>query len=912
MDEEIFQRLSCEQQDAVCADSTRIRIVASPGSGKTETLTCRIVRLLLQDIQPASIVAFTFTEKAAQNMKERVYDRVSQTSNKSLVKKLGKMFVGTMHAYAMQILRDYCDYGHYDMMDEHQEVSFLIKHGWEIGIGAPDRYEGRSFADKCISFLDNLEVIHNELLDLAQLESYSTECAKFVEDVQQYYQKLDEEQLMTLGRIIPLTIKGLREKEILERLGVKHLLVDEFQDINNAQYEFIKELGISADLFIVGDPRQTIYQWRGSDCSCFIKFHEQVSTHDVSLCKNRRSTTCIINLANQFSGTLLGDYDLMEGTREDAGLTQYSTYEDPEAEAEKIAERIIQYHEQGFAYSDMAILLRSVKTSAKPFINIFREKNIPFCISGRTGLFSRGEIQALGAVFAWLSAKGFWTDPNLPFGENRLKDENILEFALGQWQECAAHLGIAFNQERTRYKLEEIKKKLMDVKVRASEFENIIILYYEILDAFDIRLLDYQDKNHAVVMANLGCFSVVLTDFETPHRRRGANPEWQKLLNNLNWYLVTYASSTYAEWMAEDKTALDAVLITTVHQAKGLEWSIVFIPSLTGQRFPSSRTHAHREWKIPDSFFDKARYEGSLDDERRLFYVAITRAKDYLFLSCFERINRPAKPSQFLDEIMSQMEMDMGSEFPKPLSRSYLDKKLITFAVGDIVRFQQCPYRYLLNNLWEFQPHLSMLLGYGKDIHYILRRLGEEIRKGAAPDDIIDAFTERYFMLPFVSKEFSDNLAKNVAQKLKVFYSTYSEELDYVEEVESRIEYLLEGDNPTKVTLKGIIDLLTTKDGLAIRDYKTEYEPSASDDSIMQLQLYALGMKCIDRPVNAAAIAYVDSCSLQAISIKDADLNSASVKAKSIIEDVINKRYYPSKVKEKCAGCDYARICRHV
>jgi DNA helicase-2/ATP-dependent DNA helicase PcrA len=922
----LLQDLSEEKQEAIRSLSRFIRIVASPGAGKTETLTRRIAWLLLiEGVKPHEIVAFTFTEKAAESMKERVYSVVKRCGAMNVLGKLGEMFVGTIHSFAMRVLQDHFDYGHYDVLDENQEVAFVIKElGWPLRNSK--RYKGKTLSGACLNFLSSLEVIHNELLDLDEIAARGEKEGKFIEDVRQYYKRLDDERLMTFGQMIPFVVHKLRENPaVLDEMGIKHLLVDEYQDINRAQEELINMIAQKASVFIVGDPRQTIYQWRGSDSHCFDRFSEKWHAQDIAITENRRSTTKIIELANDFAEKKLAEkYLEMKPCRKETGQAYLIIGETPKEEAELIAGQVEALREMGYAYSDMAVLLRSVRTSARSFLEAFRKRGIPFTVRGRVGLFERPEIQALGALFAWLSGEGRWPLPyeerasgSPPFIDD---DEELLDFSLSYWQDFANDTGFNFDREIAEESLGSLRETLMDTSILGSDYKSITELYHEVLDILGFKDLDPENPKHTLAMANMGRFSNILTDFEGPKRRGGFSLYWQNFLKDLNWYLTTYATEAYEERVSEDIADVEAVQITTIHQAKGLEWPVVFVSALVKSRFPSKNTGQERFWAVPRDMFDVRRYEGSEDDEARLFYVAITRARDYLFLSRFRRQQRGSTPSPFLEEIKDHLHHWGSPVKLHRLSDPPAEEKFKTFTVGDIIRYRSCPYWFRIRNLWGFQPGLTPYLGYGKSIHYILRQIGEQAKEGADPLELVDKLTDKYFFLPYAGSGQKEKLKENVKEKMKDYLEKHQEEMGQIEEVETRIEFpLITPEGKVQATVRGKIDVIITQEGeVEIRDYKTKDYRTNGDDSLieevgLQVQLYAAGMKSLGRNVNKGSVAFIENKNVEDVPVSDYETKSAEEKAKEVIQAVLREKRFPPRAKEKpCSpDCDFKKICRY-
>ena len=288
------KELSDSQKKAVLSDRRHIRIIAGAGAGKTETLTRKIVCLLLyENVKPASIVAFTFTEKAAQGMKSRVYDRVRQLGGEEICAKLGEMYIGTIHGYCSFLLENHFKFGDYGVLDENQETAFLMRVGWELGFGKNGNY-----TQNCRTFLKNLNVVYGELIPENNLKKKAPE---FYKCFKKYEEILDSHKRLTFNRMINLALTNLQEKQNVLS-DVKYLIVDEYQDINRAQEKLIQLIGLNSEIFIVGDPRQTIYQWRGSDEKCFEDFAvKHIDAETISINENRRSGRQIIEVSNQFS-----------------------------------------------------------------------------------------------------------------------------------------------------------------------------------------------------------------------------------------------------------------------------------------------------------------------------------------------------------------------------------------------------------------------------------------------------------------------------------------------------------------------------------------------------------------------------------------------------------------------------------
>jgi DNA helicase-2/ATP-dependent DNA helicase PcrA len=678
-------------------------------------------------------------------------------------------------------------------LDQNQEVAFLMREGWSIGIQQYDRY----YANACQKFLRVVDMVQSELLDHDLLE---VEAPEFFKYYKRYWDRLENFKQLTFGRMISEVDKCLGDKpETLSH--VKHLVVDEFQDINRAQEEFIRLIGAHGSIYIVGDPRQSIYQWRGSDQSFFEEFEQTYQgTLSFEITENRRSGKKIVLNANTFSESFTALTALpMNPTRDSEGYIASVALETPQDEAQWIADQIHELVEvqQVVTYSDIGILTRSVSTSAGELIDEFRSRHIPYIVGGKVGLFRRDEAQALGMIFSWFSEKAFWT-PDPWKWQIRIEDDDLLPAALDSWNNTQPH-GIPRDAEE---KLREIKDELYGDNPRFKHFSE---LYHEVLTVLGFHNLDFRNPGDAAVMANLGRFNNLLTDYETANRIGGKRPKWKTELNGLFWFMQGYGIKSYEEQPSDDIRNVNAVQLMTIHQAKGLEWPVLFLFSLTDRRFPPGSVGQQNDWcGIPRHLFDALRYEGSIEDERRLLYVAITRPKDVLVLSRFKKMAQRMIRSQFFRDLDDSVIDDIGSNnLPVIETRTQsISDELQTFAATEIVGYNRCPHMYLLRNLWGYQPGFEQLIDYGPALHYCLKIAGELVQnEGYDPRTAVASAVDERFFMAYVSGSYFDNLKQSANETLTDFADQYGDDLPRVEEVEYRIEFPLQGEEGSSATI---------------------------------------------------------------------------------------------------------------
>jgi len=891
-------KLSMDQAEAVLSNSRYNRIIAGAGAGKTETLTRRIAYLLLvEKVEPRSIVAFTFTERAAQSMKSRIYQRVSEISGPDASAKLGEMYVGTIHAYAKRTLEDYFRFGNYGVLDENQEIAFLMRHGWSLGV---NKY-GRLYAECCRNFLRTVNMVWGEMLDEKKLENRASE---FYTKLKRYEDLLVEHRQLTFGRMIHQAVLNLRKAP--DTLSyVRHLVVDEYQDINQAQAELIGFVGKNGSILVVGDPRQSIYQWRGSDEKFFDIFSETFpETQTVTVRENQRSGKKIVRNANKCADSFERvHYEKMDPTRKEEGFVGIVSHESPEDEARWIVDRIedLVVKKKMIRFSDIGVLTRSVSTSAGPLIDELKVRRIPYIVGGKVGLFKRDEAQALGRIFSWFFDDGFWVENPWRWNE-RVTGDVLVNTGLDCWNAAHQH-GYPDN---TIERLKQVKENLSG----RTSYHNFTEIYNDVLKALGFERLDYEVPNDAAVMANLGRFNNLLTDYETANRIGGRTPRWNRDLKGLCWFMNTYALQAYEEQPSDDIRGVEAVQVMTIHQAKGLEWPIVFLFATVNTRFPPHRLGTEQEWcGVPRDLFDVVRYEGDIEDERRLFYVAITRARDALLVSHFRRLTRSVSRSMFIDDMDASVTVDLNDGVGLPeivVQPGSVSEELRTFSAGEIITYNICPHMYLLRNVWGYQPGLNQAIGFGNSLHHCLRRAGELIKnEGCNPIDAVTRSVAEGFHIPFVGGvvfDYFKNSAKNI---LIDFSRKYIEDLKRIEEVEYRLEYPIQN-----ATIMGKVDVILREGGnVEVRDYKTSEEARTFEEASIQVRLYTAGLKSLGRPVTSGSIAYLEEREVKMVDTSDQLLDDSKRFAEKMVEGIVNGNFEP-KPGQNCSRCDQSPICR--
>jgi DNA helicase-2/ATP-dependent DNA helicase PcrA len=894
---------------AVKHRGSHMQIIACAGSGKTEVVAQRVADLMADGADPAGVIAFTFTERAAEELKARISARAEERLGAAALDRLGAAFVGTIHAYCFRLLQQHApNYETFDVLDERRLTAFLCRE--EPRLRLKD-LTGKLFSS-ISAFLTNLDVVENELISLDELEE------PFRGKATEFYRLLDQFRLLTFGQLISRAVTEMETPAIAGAVHstLRYLIVDEYQDVNPAQERLIKLLtGPRVELCVVGDDDQAIYQWRGSDVLNIVEFSTRYDgVRTFSITENRRSRPRIVEAAATFARSIPGRLEKeMRPVHPPAQIEIVTWAAESEAEeCGRIAETIQHLHEAGLPYRDIAVLVRG-RVAYPALLDAFDAHDVPVQPAGRTGLFTRHEANLFGQTYAWLADHSWSREPYV-WGDVPTDEEVFAGYA-DIYDLNAAHSEAARN-------------RLLALKMSVNSDDkpvNLVSDFYELLADLGAATWDPDDPIVSSRLGTLARCSSILADYELVRRRsrpdpdepgaqRGGQDRGLWYYRNLAVYIANYANGAYEDFDGEPDVQVDAVDLTTVHKAKGLEWRVVFVPSLTNRRFPSSMTGRSRTWLVPLRLFNPERYEGSDADERRLFYVAMTRARDWLSLSRYERTakNRVAASPYHLEVLGHSTATPLPLPSMERISQEEAEGPL-TLTFSELAAYRTCGFAYRLRNLLGFQPFLAPELGYGKAVHHILRAVAEHTRTHGHPPDQreLDNMFDSGFFLPSASKP-AHRLLKQAARRLvDTYLDTYQDDLQRVWETERPFELHL----PTTI-VSGRADVILDKEGgeitaLAIVDYKTSTDPDPEADAEYGLQL-AVYTDAGRREGLDVRAAYVHD-------LKAADRQSVDVSARAITETEelveatvrnLRDRDFRAKPGRPCKRCDLKRLCR--
>lgn len=630
----LIEKLNPPQQAAVTTTEGPLLILAGAGSGKTRALTYRIAYLLNERrVSPYHILAITFTNKAASEMGERLADLIGVRSE--------HLWVCTFHAACVRILRREIgvlgydsNFVIYDSADQQTLIKQCLK---ELNID-DKRFPPRAMAA-------GISGAKNKLWGPAEYEKRAFEYyEQTVAKVYELYQrKLRANNALDFDDLLTLTVKLFEENpEVLESYQdrFRYILVDEYQDTNHAQYKLVNMLAQKhRNLCVVGDADQSIYGWRGADIQNILDFERDYPNAQViKLEQNYRSTKVILEAANKVIKNNLGRKETRLWTENEDGMPiEIFRARDEHQEAYFVADRIYRLHqEENRPYSEFAVLYRT-NAQSRVVEDVFMKHNIPYTIVGGLKFYERKEIKDIIAYLRVIlnsaDAVGLHRIVNVP-------RRGVGDTSVGRMTEYARENGLSLYQAmeqaaeipgltgRAVNPVREFTKLLNEWRGKLGEL-SVTSLVEEILDRTGyMRELQGENTVEAETrIENIKEFLSVTKEFDE-------HSEEKSLEEFLAGISLVSDIDTY-----EDRS--DVVVLMTMHSAKGLEFPVVFVVGLEEGVFPHSR-----------SLLESA----ELEEERRLCYVAITRARERLYLTCASERNlygnRMYNPrSRFLEEI---------------------------------------------------------------------------------------------------------------------------------------------------------------------------------------------------------------------------------------------------------------------
>ncbi|HYM69980.1 MAG TPA: ATP-dependent DNA helicase [bacterium] len=892
--EAVLDGLTGQQREAVVHAEGPLLIVAGAGTGKTTVITRRIGHLITSRlVRPEQVLALTFTDRAAAEMEERV-DRLVPYG-------YTQAWISTFHAFGDRVLRDHALHlglpPDFRVLNRAEQAIFIRERLFEFPLdhfrplGDPARYVDALIGlisrakdeditpEEYAAYADRLAASAAAQPDDSVLADHARQQRELAAAYRVYQDLLAKDGRLDFGDLIVLTIRLLREHpDVLQRYQEQfhHILVDEFQDTNYAQFELVKLLaGARRNLTVVADDDQAIYRFRGASYSNITFFTETYAdARTVVLTQNYRSTQFILDAAYRLIRhndpdrleVRVGIDKRLEAVAGPGTLPRHLHYESLGAEADGVADRIAERVKAGaWQYRDVALLVRANK-DADPFLRALNMRGIPFQFSGTRGLYDREEIRLLTSFLRALahpedSLSLYHLSASPLYGVPEADLAACMSYASRKRRPLAhvyRHLARIEDLELSREGhavIDRLVDDLDEMSRLAPRYPTGRVLYEYLVNrtGFIGRLAssDRPEDEHKV--ANIAKFFDLVARF--------GDVASVDRLPAFVAYLDLLIEAGDDPPTADVDGEADVVRVLTIHKAKGLEFPVVFLLSVVTDKFPS---RARREpLPLPDALMKDLLPSGDfhVQEERRLCYVGMTRAKRELYLTSASDYGgaRPRKASRFVLEALDvprvppetvrttaaqaverhapPVEPDVPSLIPLG------DDAVLQLSFRQVDDYMTCPYKYRYIHLLRVPVLRDHRVAYGSALHDAVQEYNRRRARHqpVTADDLIAHFERAWVNEGFLSREHEDQRMEAGRDALRRFFEFQQASDTTPTFVEREFRFpvgpnLLRG-RWDRVDLRGaevvIIDFKST-------DVRTQQDADRRAKDSEQLSIYAL------------------------------------------------------------------------
>jgi DNA helicase-2/ATP-dependent DNA helicase PcrA len=938
--------LNKRQKEAVVYDKGPLLIVAGAGTGKTTVLLERIKYLISQkNKSPDNILALTFTDAAATEMLERL----------DLIMPLGykEPWISTFHKFCDRILREEgLEIGlspDFSILNPAQAYIlfknnlFDLKLKYFLPLSNPTK-----FIWAILKFFSRAQ---DENVGPDQLNEWVKSQKQLVKEEKQRWQELaityqkwqkikEKENFLDFGDLIMQSICLLSKRPNIAhkyQQQFEDVLVDEFQDTNYAQLQLLKLLAdpkINPNLVVVGDDFQAVYKWRGAAVSNIMDFNQHYSTaKSIVLNLNYRSTQPLLDKSYHFikhnePETLevkLKIKKKLKAVRQEKVRPIVAELNDIYEEANFVVDKILELvSTKNYTYQDFAILARA-NNHLDPFAGALKNRGIPYQLSTNRGLFDKEIIRSLlflaKLILEPKNSSIFWQVLNISFfgissvfildllSQSRAVGEDLYEYSKNKLKSIGMD---SQDKEKLSWLISMIEKYQKQV-LKKSASQLLFELIHEL--AWVKALVKNDSLEKQMDIKNLNLFFKLIKEFEH-------NNQEKSLLGFIDWInVLEEAGVNPSQAEVED---IDTVSLSTIHSAKGREWPAVFVVNLVKDRFPTRRRSDPIEF--PDELAGEELPEGDshLLEERRLFYVGCTRAKNELIVTLAKDYGgkREKKASIFIAEfgikpkiLKASNEIQCLISKPKkvkPLQVTDGKLKLHYLSYSQLDVFQSCPlkykYRYILRV--PSKPHHA--LTFGISVHEALHYFHQLELKGFQPkwDDLELFYKNNFRKEGYESKKHKAKRYQQGKKQLKKYFCEYKNIFTGKPaklEQSFRLKIL-------DIPLIGKIDRIDKlPDGsYELVDYKTGSAKTQSQvDKDAQLTLYAMAAKwSLGLETNKLSLFFLDGCKKISTSRSDKQLKSKFAQIQKVYKQIKKSKFGPkANFPMPCKYCEYSQIC---
>ena len=960
----ILEDLNKEQREAVAYREGPLLIIAGAGTGKTTVITRRIAWFLSEGLAKTNeILALTFTDKAAQAMQERVdiFTPYGYTD----------IWISTFHAFGDKLLRENALVAglnpDFKVLTQTEAAVFLREHLFEFVLSCyRPLAEPTRFIEALISLFSRAkdeDVSPQEYLKLAQdfvlkSKDKSEDKAQEEEALQQmevasayakYQELLAREGLLDFGNQFYLALQLLREHPLILKKyqqQFKYILVDEFQDTNFAQFQIVKLLAAGhKNITVVADDDQCIYRWRGAAYSNILNFMDAYpDAKKISLIQNYRSTQVILDNAyrliqhnnpERFEVKANIDKRLI-GLTKGGRPVEHLHFDTHSTEADNVARIIKGKVSSGkFKYRDFAILVRS-NSDAQGFLQALNMLEIPWQFSGNQGLYSREEVK-LCIGFLRVVA-----NPSDSLSLYYLASSEVYHLTLSELSLCTHYarrrnkaLYLVFqdldNIQELKEVSDEFRKKVKDIladiekflKVSRQEATGRLLYSFLTGTGYLKKLTKNPNLENETKIQNLAKFFNNVRDFELVAKE-------DRVMSFVNYLNLLIEAGDDPPTVEADLDA-DAVNVLTIHKAKGLEFRAVFLVALVQGRFPWP--HRSRPIELPDALIKEVLPVGDfhIQEERRLFYVGMTRAREELYFTSAADYggSRMRRISQFVLEALGRDTAEVEKKKASALETierfaprkgslksghsQIPEGKPISLSYYHIDDYLTCPLKYKYVNILRVPIMEHHTVIYGRAMHDAVSKYFQfkmNSRKMALAD-LLNAFKESFDPQGFLDAKHQEERFRIGQEALIRFFNDEEKRDSRPKFIEKEFSFILQGN---KIT--GRFDRVDMEeDGAVIMDFKTSEIKTQKDadkraKESLQLALYSLAYKNIFAALpKRVELYFLEPGIIGSNEIEESGLEKVTEKVAVVSEGIRKQNFQATPAYLACTYCAYNQIC---
>lgn len=964
---EILGELNKEQLEAVTHREGPLLIIAGAGTGKTTVITRRIAWLLAEGLAKTDeILALTFTDKAAQEMLERVDILVPYGYT--------DIWILTFHAFGDRLLRENALIAGLDpdfkVLTRPEAAVFFREHLFEFNLSYyRPLSEPTRFIEALISVFSRAkdeDISPEEYLNFAQdlmlkakenpqdeiLQEEACQQMEIASAFAKYQELLAKNGVVDFGNQFYLTLRLLREHPlILKRYQeqFRYILVDEFQDTNFAQFQMVKLLaGEQKNISVVADDDQCIYRWRGAAYSNVLNFMDTFpESKKVNLIHNYRSSQALLDSAYKLIQNnnperfevKAGINKKLIGLSEGGQPPQHKHFDTNSTEADWVVQTIKEkIKTKKFSCRDFAILVRS-NSDAQPYLQALNMQGIPWQFSGSQGLYTQEVVKlCINFLRTVANLSDSLSLYYLSSSEIYALDLSDLSLCMHYTKRRNKSLYFVFKNLESIQELSEVDeascKKIknilddLDKFLKLSREQTTGRLLYAFLTqtGYLKKITKELDLEKETKIQNIARFFNIVRDFELVAKE-------DRVINFVNYLDLLIEAGDDPETAVMDLDT-DAINVLTIHKAKGLEFRVVFLVSLVNGRFPVS--HRKQPIELPDALIKEILPTGDfhIQEERRLFYVGMTRAKDELYFTSAVDYGgaRMRRISQFVIEALGdeikEKEMQRVSalesikrfapkkEPVKSKSKKIPQEELLTLSYYQIDDYLTCPLKYKYVHILRVPIMEHHTVIYGRAMHDVVTKYFKYKMAGKKIllADLLNAFEESFNPQGFLDVKHQQERFRIGREALIKFFNEEEKLNSKPLFIERGFSFIFENNK-----ISGRFDRIDIeKDGAVIIDFKTSELKKQKDadkrtKESLQLALYALAYKNIfgQLPIRVE-LHFLESGLIGRDKKEEDDLEKVKEKIKEVSLGLRMHNLDPTPSYISCAFCAYNQICPSV